>query len=217
MKIRIILADDHGLVRQSVASLLRDEPDFDVVAECADGREMLEAVSRERPAVVVLDVSMPELNGIEAMRRLKDIAPATRVIALSSFADQAYVQAMLEAGAVGYVVKSGEASDLISAIRHATPRNTYFSPEVAAYARSGARGKEGGDGAASGADALSSREREVLQLIAEGRSVKEIAYRLGISENTVKYHRNRIKGKVETDSTAGLTRRAIQMGMVRAD
>ncbi|MCA1567965.1 MAG: response regulator transcription factor [Acidobacteria bacterium] len=218
MKTRIVIADDHALVRQSIASLLRDEPDFDVVAECGNGRQLLEAVERYRPAVVIADVSMPELNGIEATRRLKITSPATRVVALSNFADEAYVQGMLDAGAVGYIVKSGEASDLIYAVRNATRRNAHLSEEVSTVARKIQRAAFKGDGTQSApACTLSPREREVLQLIAEGRSGKEIATLLGISITTVKCHRNKIKEKLGVDSTAGLTRHAISKGIVRAD
>jgi DNA-binding NarL/FixJ family response regulator len=190
-----------------------------VVAECGNGRQLLEAVERYRPAVVIVDVSMPELNGIEATRRLKIASPTTRVVALSNFADEAYVQGMLEAGAVGYIVKSGEASDLVYAVRNATRRNAHLSEEVSTVARKVQRAafKDDGTQAASAACALSPREREVLQLIAEGRSGKEIAAMLAISITTVKCHRNKIKEKLGVDSTAGLTRHAISKGIVRAE
>ncbi len=190
-----------------------------MVAECGNGRQLLEAVERYRPAVVIVDVSMPELNGIEATRRLKIASPTTRVVALSNFADEAYVQGMLEAGAVGYIVKSGEASDLVYAVRNATRRNAHLSGEVSTVARKIQRAafKDDGTQSASAACALSPREREVLQLIAEGRSGKEIAAMLAISITTVKCHRNKIKEKLGVDSTAGLTRHAISKGIVRAE
>src|SRR5207253_9723706 len=115
MRTTIILADDHELVRKSIAALLRDEPDFDVVAECSNGREMLDLVTRHKPAVAIVDVAMPELNGIEVTRRIKELSAQTRVIVLSNYADATYVREMLKAGAVGYIVKSGAAQDLIQA------------------------------------------------------------------------------------------------------
>ena len=213
MKITIIVADDHELVRKSIASLLRDESDFDVVGECANGREALELVARIRPMVAVIDVAMPELNGIEAAQRLRSLSPTTRVIALSNYTDEAYVCGMLDGGAVGYIVKSGAARDLIDAVRYATRGKTYLSAEVQTLAHNASSCTVKGRTAAA-YNPLSPREREVLQLIGEGRTSKEIAKTLGIGETTVKTHRNHIMEKIDVHDTAGLTRYAIRLGLV---
>jgi two-component system response regulator NreC len=215
MATTIVLADDHGLVRESIASLLRAVPDFQVVGQCANGRQLLELVERLLPDVAVVDVSMPELNGIEAARQLRDISHKTRVIALSAYIDEAYIRDMLDAGVVGYIVKSGAAKDLIQAIRIASRGRVYFSQEIKKIAN-----EVGSEGRATGEYSLrplSQREREILQLIAEGKSSKEIGSSLGISENTVKTHRNNIMGKLNVRDVAGLTREAIKLKLVRID
>ena len=135
-------------MRKSIAALLSDEPDFEVVAECSNGREMLELVARRRPAVAIIDVAMPELNGIEATRRIREASPATRVIVLSNYADATYVRETLKAGAVGYIVKSGAAQDLIQAVRTGTRSKVYLSDAVYAMAKSKEhRDGHGADGA----------------------------------------------------------------------
>lgn len=216
MRTTIILADDHELVRKSIAALLRDESDFEVIAECSNGREMLDLVTRARPAVAILDVAMPELNGIEATRRILELSPRTRVIVLSNYADETYVREALKAGAVGYIVKSGAAQDLIQAVRTGTRSRVYLSDAVSALATVARRGDTNAkvDG---GTRPLSTREREVLQLIAEGRTSKEVAALLGISATTVKSHRNHIMEKLDIHDKAGLTRYAIRIGLIRIE
>ena len=215
MRTTIVLADDHELVRESIASLLRGVPEFEVVGQSANGRELLELVERLHPDVAVVDVSMPELNGIEAARRLRDVSRRTRVIALSAYTDDAYIRDMIDAGVVAYIVKSGAAKDLIQAIRTASRVKVYFSQdimEVADRLRSYDRANVG-----HSTRPLSQREREILQLVAEGKSSKEIAARLGIGETTVKTHRNNIMGKLNVRDIAGLTRQAIKLKLVPID
>jgi DNA-binding NarL/FixJ family response regulator len=216
MRTTIILADDHELVRKSIAALLRDESDFEVVAECSNGREVLDLVSRARPAVAIIDVAMPELNGIEATRRIRELSPTTRVIVLSNYADATYVRETLKAGAVGYIVKSGAAQDLIQAVRTGTRSHVYLSEAVSAIATD-TRHAGGHGGTAVGMRPLSTREREVLQLIAEGLTSKEVASLLGISATTVKSHRNHIMEKLDIHDKAGLTRYAIRIGLIRIE
>ncbi|MBD0370270.1 MAG: response regulator transcription factor [Pyrinomonadaceae bacterium] len=216
MKTTIILADDHELVRKSIAALLRDETDFEVVAECSNGRELLELVATLKPAVAIVDVAMPELNGVEATRRIRELSPATRIIVLSNYADATYVRETLKAGAVGYIVKSGAANDLIQAVRTGTRSHVYLSDAVSVIA-TGTRKSDGQTGAGSGTRPLSTREREVLQLIAEGRTSKEVASLLGISATTVKSHRNHIMEKLDIHDKAGLTRYAIRIGLIRIE
>jgi len=215
MRTTIVLADDHELVRESIASLLREVPDFEVVEQCGNGRELLELVERVRPDVAVVDVSMPELNGIEAARHLREISRRTRVIALSAYIDEAYIRDMIDAGVVAYIIKSGAAKDLIQAIRTASRGRLYFSSDILAGAHHG-----GTSGRATGeysARPLSQREREILQLVAEGKSSREIAASLGIGETTVKTHRTHIMGKLNVRDVAGLTRQAIKLKLVRID
>ena len=216
MRTTIILADDHELVRKSIAALLSDEPDFEVISECSNGREMLDLVARHKPAVAIIDVAMPGLNGIEATKRIRELSTQTRIIVLSNYADATYVRETLKAGAVGYIVKSGAAQDLIQAVRKATRAHVYLSDAVSAIVT----GTGWGDGHASQADGgrpLSSREREVLQLIAEGRTSREVAALLGISATTVKSHRNHIMEKLDIHDKAGLTRYAIRIGLIRLE
>lgn len=215
MRTTIVLADDHELVRESIASLLREVPDFEVVGQSANGRQLLELVERLHPDVAVVDVSMPELNGVEAARRLRDVSQRTRVIALSAYTDEAYVRDMIDAGVVAYIVKSGAAKDLIQAIRTASRGRIYFSREIM-----GAADQIGSYGRAIGEYStrpLSQREREILQLVAEGKSSKEIAASLGIGETTVKTHRNNIMSKLNVRDIAGLTRQAIKLKLVPID
>ena len=165
--------------------------------------------------MAVVDVSMPELNGIEAARQLREISPRTRVIALSAYTDEAYIRDMIDAGVVAYIIKSGAANDLIQAIRTASRGRVYFSREI--LARALQAGTYGQATVESAVRPLSQREREILQLVAEGKSSKEIAAILGIGETTVKTHRNNIMGKLNVRDIAGLTRQAVKLKLVRID
>lgn len=214
MRTTIVLADDHELVRESIASLLREVPNFEVIGQCANGRQLLALVESVRPDVAVVDVSMPELNGIEAARQLREISPRTRVIALSAYTDEAYIRDMIDAGVVAYIIKSGAAKDLIQAIRTASRGRVYFSQEIMGGAHQVAYGRATCESAVR---PLSQREREILQLVAEGKSSKEIAAILGIGETTVKTHRNNIMGKLNVRDIAGLTRQAVRLKLVRID
>jgi two-component system, NarL family, response regulator NreC len=214
MVITIALADDHELVRKSIASLLRNEPDFHVVGECSTGRQLLEIVELYHPNVTIVDVAMPELNGIDTTYRIRTISPSTRVIVLSNYVDDVYIKGTFEAGAVGYIVKSGAVTDLIQAVRNASHGKHYLSPEISSSSLNVTDLRKTDS---LSTRILSSREREVLQLIAEGRSSKEIATVLGISETTVKSHRNNIKVKLDINDIAGLTRYAIRIGLVRVE
>ena len=212
----IIIADDHELVRESVASLLREVPNFDVVSQCENGRQLLKEVEHLRPNVVVIDITMSGLNGIEAARQIRKISPATRVVTLSVHAEETYIREMLEAGISGYVVKSGAAADLVAAIRSGSRGKVYFSREISDTARkiqnkqSGFRHKN----TCSPEKSLTPREREILQLIGEGCSSVEIAEKLHIEASTVKTHRNNLMDKLEVRDVAGLTRNAIRLKLV---
>jgi DNA-binding NarL/FixJ family response regulator len=214
----IVLADDHELVRESIASMLQEVPDFKIIGQCSNGRQLLELVKRSPPQVAIIDVSMPELNGVDAARQIREISPATRIIALSMFIDEAYIRDMISAGVSGYIAKSGATKDLVEAIRKGSRGKVYFSSEIAEVAER-LRTPIGRPGCEplSAERQLSRREREILQLIGEGRSSKEIAGLLNISETTVKTHRNHLMEKLNVRDIAGLTRSAIRLKLVRVE
>jgi DNA-binding NarL/FixJ family response regulator len=208
-KIRILLADDHSLVRQGFRMILCGQPDMEIAGEAANGREALEAAERTRPDVVVMDVAMPELNGIEATRRLSALSPNTRVLALSMHKDSAYVREILRAGARGYLLKDSFDSDLVAAVRAVARGEGYLSPAVSEAVLSDYRKH-----VTDPVDLLTPREREVLQLIAEGKTNKEIAVALNLSVYTVDAHRGRIMEKLNLHNTGELVRFAMRKGLV---
>lgn len=208
--IRIALADDHHVVRQGIRALLEGVKDFRVVGEAADGKEMVELVMRERPDLALVDVAMPQLNGIEACRRIVRDLPAVKVLVLSMYTAEEYVREALAAGASGYLVKDSAADELVEAIRVVARGERFLSPAVAHIAAKGGV-------AATPLDRLTTREREVLQLIAEGNSNKAIAARLTLSVKTIEAHRTNLMAKLDIHDTASLTRFAIARGLVRTE
>ena len=206
-KISTLLVDDHALIRQGVRVLLESEPDIAVVGEAADGRRAVAMVAKLRPDVVVMDIAMPMLNGIEATRQILDAAPATRVLILSAHGDEEYVERVTEIGAAGYVLKQSSLADLATAIRTASAGKLYVSPAI--ERRRGDR-----SGAAAAPALLTSREAEVLQLVAEGKANKQTAAELGISIKTVEKHRQSLMTKLDIHDVAGLTRYAIAVGSI---
>ncbi|MCC7339781.1 MAG: response regulator transcription factor [Bryobacterales bacterium] len=208
-KIRILLADDHSVVRQGFSAILRTQDDMDVIAEATNGREAIEKALALKPDVIVMDVAMPELNGIEATRRIQDEAPRSRILALSMHKDAVYVREILRAGARGYLLKDAIDTDLISAVRAVAQGDGYISPAVSEAVLSDYRKH-----VTNPLDLLSSREREVLQMIAEGLINKEIATKLGLSVYTVEAHRGRLMEKLNLHSTSELVRFAIRNGLI---
>lgn len=208
-KIRIVLADDHSVVRQGFRRILEAQPDMEIVGEASNGKEALESAAKFTPDVVVMDVAMPELNGIEATRRMAEVAPRTRVLALSMHKDSVYVREILRAGARGYLLKDAVDEDLIAAVRAVSRGEGYLSPGVADAVLTDYR-----QHVTDPIDLLTSREREVLQLIAEGKTNKEIATTLNLSVYTVDAHRGRIMEKLNLHSTGELVRFAIRKGLV---
>lgn len=194
-KIRILLADDHPVVRQGFRLILTAQPDMEIVGEAGNGRQAVELAQGLLPDVVVMDVAMPELNGIEATRRLARVAPRTRVLALSMHKDSVYVREILRAGARGYLLKDSVDRDLLAAVRAVAGGEGYLSPGVADAVLSDYRRH-----VTDPLDLLSSREREVLQMIAEGKTNKEIAAALNLSVYTVDAHRGRIMEKLNLHS-----------------
>jgi DNA-binding NarL/FixJ family response regulator len=214
-KLRLLLADDHKLVRAGLRALLERMADVEVVAETADGQDALRLIAELRPDLALVDVSMPGLNGIETAARTAREHPATRVLIVSMHLDEEYVHRALSAGASGYLLKTSDIQELEIAVRAVARGETWLSPDVSARAmRSLGKGDRA---AASPYDLLTQRQREVLQLIAEGRSTKQIAQRLGISIKTVETHRSELMERLGIHGIAGLVRYAIRAGIVRPD
>jgi len=218
-KIRLLLADDHTLVRKGIRSLLEDEADLEVVGEAEDGYDTLAKVVELAPDLVVIDIGMPSLNGIEAVRRIKKERPAVRLLILTMHDNEAYITETLQAGADGYVLKKSGPRELINAIRIVMGGESYLSPAISTkminrYIRQPADPKreQGVEG-----NLLTAREREIVQLIAEGHSNKDIARKLGISLKTVKNHRGNLMEKLDLHNTAEITQYAIRQGMVIFD
>ncbi len=208
-KTRILLADDHAVVRNGFRMILAAQPDMEVVGEASNGREVVEATSLLQPDVVVMDVTMPELNGIEATRRIFDSVPRTRVLALSMHKDGVYVREILRAGAKGYLLKDSGEQDLLAAVRAVARGEAFLSPAVADAVLTDYRKH-----VTNPMDLLTAREREVLQWIAEGKTNKEIAQGLNLSVYTVEAHRGRVMEKLNLHSTGELVRFAIRNGVV---
>ncbi len=207
--IRILLADDHVLVRQGFKMILSAQPDMQIVGEAANGREAVEAAEKLQPDIVLMDVTMPELNGIEATRRLATASPRTRVLALSMHKDAVYVREILRAGARGYLLKDSADADLIAAVRSVAKGEGYLSPSVSDAVLTDYRRH-----VTDPLDLLTTREREVLQMIAEGKTNKEIATTLNLSVYTIEAHRGRVMEKLNLHSTGELVRFALRSGLI---
>ncbi len=212
MSIRILLADDHRLFREGLRALLKETADMEVVAEAGDGRTAVQQTGELKPDVVAMDISMPDLNGIEATRQIASRVPGTKVIGLSVHSDKRFVEGMLKAGASGYLLKDCANEELIQAIRVVASGQTYLSPAIADTVVQGyVHGPEAK--AKPSTDQLTPREREVLQLVAEGLASKQIAAKLNISVKTVDSHRHQIMERLNLHSVAELTKFAIRQGL----
>src|SRR6056297_1479778 len=214
--IRIILADDHKITRDGLRALLERQSDMRVVGEAANGREAVRLAMDLAPDVVVMDISMPELNGIEATRQIRGVLPDTKVIALSMYADRRYVVGMLKAGVSGYLLKNCAFDELVSAIEAVTNNESFLSPRIADTVMKDYTHILEQDETA-GVSALSAREREVLQLVAEGLSTRQIAERIHVSVKTVETHRQQIMKKLNAKSVAELTKIALREGLTALD
>jgi two-component system, NarL family, response regulator NreC len=208
-RIRILLADDHAVVRQGFKMILGAQSDMEIVGEAGNGREAVELAESLKPDIVVMDVAMPELNGIEATRRLSTSSPHTRVVALSMHKDNVYIREILRAGARGYLLKDSVAADVVNAIRAVARGESYLSPAVSNAVLDDYRKH-----VTNPIDLLSSREREVLQMLAEGKTNKEIAVVLNLSVYTVDAHRGRIMEKLNVHSINELVRFAVRNGLI---
>jgi len=216
-KITVLLAEDHLIVREGFRGLLKCERDIEIVGEAETGRQAVQLARKMRPDVIVMDIAMPQLNGLEATRQVLKALPATRVIMLSAHADDAYVEQAIAAGATGYLIKQASSHSLCEAIRQVHKGNTFFSPSIGRhlehqYEKSPKQRRLGKKRSAS----LSAREVEVLQLIAEGKPNKETAVELGLSIKTVEKHRQHLMQKLDIHDTAGLTRYAVSAGIIES-
>jgi DNA-binding NarL/FixJ family response regulator len=213
MTIRILIADDHGVVAEGLKHLVEAQSDMEVLSLAVDGREAVRQARDLQPDVVLMDLSMPELNGADATRAILERDPKCRVIVLSMYSEREYVRRALKAGAAGYVVKRSAAKEVVEAIRAVYAGQRYLSPRVADVVID----DYAGDGAEDLLSKLSQREREVLQLLAEGRTGAQIAERLSLSQKTVETYRARLVEKLGIRDVAGLVRFAIQRGIVSLD
>jgi DNA-binding NarL/FixJ family response regulator len=213
MSIRVLIADDHKIMLAGLRSLLEKQTDFDVVGEADNGRMAVQMAHEKKPDVVVMDVSMPDLNGIEATTQIIESLPETRVIALSMHSDKRFVMGMLRAGASGYLLKDCASQELANAILQVATGKKYLSPEITGVVLGDIlQGGSPGE-VATATSQLSPREREVLQLIAEGWSTKQIASHLYVSVKTIETHRRQIMKKLDLHSIADLTKYAIREGL----
>jgi two-component system response regulator NreC len=214
MPIRILLADDHTVMRSGLRLLLERQPNLVVVGEAADGRQAVELAASEKPDVVVMDIAMPHLNGVEAARQIVNRAPHTAVVILSMHSDESYVIRSLKAGARAYLLKDSAESDLIAAIHAITEGKSFFSPLVRRILKEDYMHQLAEMGAEDTYELLTNREREVLQLVAEGKSNKDVANLLNLSLYTVETHRTHILQKLNLHSVPELILYAVRKGII---
>ena len=212
--IRILLADDHTVIRRGLRALLERQNGFAVVAEAADGREAVETAAAVGPDVAVIDIGMPNLNGIEAARRITEKRPETAIVILSMHADESYVLRALKSGARGYLLKDSPEEDLINAIRAVHKGKAFFSPEISKMLAEDYMRQMRQRGVEDSYELLTPREREILQMLGEGNSNKEVATKLNLSLHTVETHRGNILEKLNLHSTAEMILYAVRKGIV---
>lgn len=217
LKTRILIADDHALVRQGIASFLNTSTSYEIVAEAADGVEAIEAVKKFKPDVVLMDISMPKLGGLEATAEIKKLHPETKILVLTQYEDTVYIRRFFMAGAAGYLLKKAVGGELLTAIETILSGRTYVHPSIAASVVNGYLGVQKGDLIEDTYDSLTDRERQVLKLIAEGYTQKEAADILSISAKTVVAHQTNISEKLKIHTRAGLIKFAIQKGIIKID
>jgi DNA-binding NarL/FixJ family response regulator len=212
--ISVLLADDHTVVRQGLRALLSAEQDIEIVGEAANGWQAVRLAKEAQPEVVVMDLAMPALNGLEATRQILGDTPATKVLVLTSYTNDEYVKQMIEAGVSGYLSKQTAAQDLVKAIRETHKGNAFFSPNIARRLCEQSRGKLGQRVLGARSNELTVRESQVLRLIAQGYANKQMAVELGISVKTIEKHRQHVMKKLGIHDVAGLTRFASEKGII---
>jgi DNA-binding NarL/FixJ family response regulator len=216
-RITVLLAEDHAIVREGLRQLLEQEDDFEVIGEAENGRQAVDLVKKLRPAVVVMDIAMPLLNGLEATREILEVLPSTRILILTAHNDGVYIKSATESGAVGFLLKQASAGLLFEGIREVNKGHSFFGPFVANLLPERERKSLDPDGRPKPRDRrLTAREMEVLQLIAEGKANKQTAAELGISTRTVEKHRKKIMCKLNIYNPAALTRYAISAGIIES-
>ena len=215
MPTRVVLVDDHVLIRAGLRALLHSLPNIEVIGEASDGHEAIEVIARQQPDVVIMDIGMPGLNGVDSTRRIVKQSPGTRVIILSMHANEEYVGRALEAGALGYVLKGAEPAELELVLKAVMRGETYLSPSIAKHLVQDYLSHRK-DKTPSLPD-LTARQREVLQLVAEGCSTKDVANRLKLSVKTVDTHRSELMHRLDIHDVAGLVRYAIRTGLVSTE
>ncbi|MGB2975714.1 MAG: response regulator transcription factor [Phycisphaerae bacterium] len=216
MAIRVLLVDDHQLFRQGLRSMLANDAGIEVIGEAENGRSAVELARQLVPDVIVMDISMPDLNGIEATRQIKERSPGTQILALSAFPDRRFVTGILAAGATGYILKDAAFEELCRAIRAVNSGKVYLGPEIGPVLAETYIGKSAGTDT-PGATSLTRRQREILQLIAEGLTTKQIARQLARSAKTVEMHRRHLMEKLNLHGVADLTKYAIRRGLTSLD
>lgn len=212
--IHILVSDDHSIVRQGLISLLNDQPDMRVVGEASNGQIAVAKALDLKPDVVILDIAMPKMNGIEAAKRIKRKSPRTKIIILSMYSHEHYIHELMETGISGYLLKDVNGRDIINAIHAAMNNETFLSPSISKVLVETYRSPHKATSAEERYKGLSNREREVFQLIAEGHSTRQIADMLCVSISTIKSHRSKIMEKLDLDRPVKLARLAIQLGLV---
>lgn len=212
--IKVLIADDHHLVRQGIRALLENEIDIQVVGEAQDGREVLELSNNLNPDVVVLDINMPRLDGIEATERLVELGSKAQVLILSMYSDESLVRKAFRKGAKGYLLKRSVTEELLEAVRAASKREIYISPDIATTMDMDTIRLISETGELNPFDTLTTREKDVFKLVAEGMTNNAIAFELGISAKTVEKHRASLMEKMGLEDMAGLVREAIRHGLI---
>ena len=215
-RVRVLLVEDHTIVREGLRALLDGRDDVELVGEAKDGQAGIDAAHLLRPDVVVMDLNLPRVDGVEATRVIRTALPETQVLILSMYGTEEHVRPAIRAGAAGYLLKGSGLADLLAAIHAVATGKAFFSPEVARIVLDDSR-RSGPAADRVGAGELTPREREILRMVAEGRSSPEIARDLELSVKTVEGHRGRIMAKLDSKNVAGLVRHAVRLGLVSAD
>lgn len=214
-KIKVMIADDHALVREGIAAFLRMSTDIEVVGEASDGLEAIDGAKRLNPDIILMDVAMPKLGGLEALVEIKKINPDIRILVLTQYEDKEYIRRFLKAGASGYLLKKAVGMDLISAIKAIASGEAYLHPSIAASVIDEYRCIRKGDTTEDPYESLTDREKQVLKLIAEGHTGKEIADILGISTKTAVAHQTNLSEKLDIHTRAGLIKFAVAKGLIK--